>query len=65
MNAVHFIVNMLNCKHHIELGPGDSVSIIAVYGAIKVNCSCSVELFKCDKKGILAHFDVIYHDVHS
>ena len=49
MNFVHFIANMLNCKHHIQLGPDDIVSFPAVYGAGKAN-SCSLDPFICDKK---------------
>ena len=52
MNFAHFTVNMINCKHHIQLGPGGSVFFPAVYGANKVNGSCSLDLFICDKKMI-------------
>ena len=30
---------MLNCKHHMQLGPDDSVSFPAIYGVNKVRCS--------------------------
>ena len=50
MNFAHFIKNALNCEHHIQLVPNDSVSFPPVYGANKVSCSCSSDLFVCDKK---------------
>ena len=39
----YFIINILSSKYHIQLGPDDSMSFPAVYGANKVNCSCSLD----------------------
>ena len=36
---------MLNCRHHIQLGPDDSMSFLTVCDANKVHCSCSLDLF--------------------
>ena len=56
MNFFHFNVNMFNCQHNIQLGPDDSMSFPAIYGADNVHCSCSLDLFICDikKKKMLA-----------
>ena len=35
MNFTYLCIKMLNSKHHIQLGPDDSVSFPVVYGGAK------------------------------
>ena len=46
MNFTYLIVYMLNCKHHMQLGPNDSVSFPAVCGVNKVYFENSYEIQK-------------------
>ena len=48
MNSTYLAVHVQNCRHHIQLGPGDSMSFPNVFGVSKVSDSFwnSYEIFK-------------------
>ena len=54
MNVTYLVVNMLNSKHPMLLGPDDSTSFPTVHGANKVHFSSSKKFLSGTKKIVKA-----------